>query len=340
MHVIVTGGAGYVGCCLVPRLLELGHQVTVVDKLIFGSEGLAPVASRIELVACDIRRLDDAVLRRADAVIHLAGLSNDPTAEYDPRANRAINFEATVELATRAKELDVPRFVFASSCSVYYSPTPDGSLRDESHPVLPEAPYSWSKRQAEKALVALADARFCPVILRKGTVFGQSERMRYDLVVNTFTKDAFSHRRLVVHAGGRMWRPMLGIDDAVRAYVAALDHPAQQLRGEIFNVLSGNFTVLELASQVRVALERHRGVAVELEIQEVGVARSYRVDGTKLERELDLKMSSTIEESVRSIWDAIEQGIDVTHPIHYNIRWLEQLCDAQRRLERMGGSIF
>jgi nucleoside-diphosphate-sugar epimerase len=340
MRVIVTGGAGYVGCRLVPQLVELGHQVTVVDKLVFGAEGLDAVASRIELVACDVRRIDDEVLRHADAIIHLAGLSNDPTAEYDPRANRAINFEATVDLATRAKLLGVPRFVFASSCSVYYSPTPDGSVRNETAPVAPEAPYSWSKRQAEIGLQDLADGHFCPVILRKGTIFGQSPRMRYDLVVNTFTKDAFSHRRLVVHAGGRMWRPMLNIEDAVQAYVSALDYPAQQVRGEIFNVLSGNFTVLALANRVRIAIERHRGLTAELEVQEVGVARSYRADGTKLEKRLDLKLTGSIDQAVQEIWEGIERGIDVNHPIHYNIRWLEQLCDAQRRLEQMGGSVF
>jgi nucleoside-diphosphate-sugar epimerase len=340
MHVLVTGGAGYVGCRLVPKLVELGHQVTVVDKLIFGAEGLDAVASSIELVALDVRRLDDGIVRRADAIVHLAGLTNDPTAEYDPQANRAINFEATAALATRAKELGVHRFVFASSCSVYYSPTPDGTLQNEDHPVSPAAPYSWSKRQAELALEALADARFCPVILRKGTIFGQSPRMRYDLVVNTFTKDAFSHGRLVVHAGGRMWRPMLSIDEAVQAYVTALDYPAQEVAGETFIVLSGNFTVLALANQVRVAVERHRGVTAELEVQDVGVARSYRVDGTKLQRRLDLRLTGSIEAAVREIWDAIEGGIDVNHPIHYNIRWLEQLCDAQRRLEQMGGSVF
>ena len=130
-HVLVTGGAGYVGCVLVPKLLEQGREVRVLDKLVFGSQGLDAVKDKIELVAGDIRDADPAVFNGIDGVVHLAGLSNDPTAEYNPAANAAINTKGTIRLAERAKAAGVGRFVLASSCSVYYSMQADNAVRDE-----------------------------------------------------------------------------------------------------------------------------------------------------------------------------------------------------------------
>src|SRR5882672_10642834 len=176
---MATGGAGYVGCRLVPALVEMGADVHVVDKLVFGEQGLEGLRDGIELLRSDIRTLDVDDLKGIDVVVHLAGLSNDPTAEFNPAANKAINLDATVRLAHLAKEAGVRRFIFASSCSVYYTEVPDDSLRDETDRVEPKAPYSWSKRQAEMRVLELASPDFCPVILRKGTVFGYSPRMRF-----------------------------------------------------------------------------------------------------------------------------------------------------------------
>jgi len=340
MNVLVTGGAGYIGCRLVPALLEAGHSVRVVDKLQFGVEGLAACHDRISVIAGDVRTLDPKHLEGMDAVVHLAGLSNDPTAEYNPEANKAVNLDGTIRMAELAKQHGARRFVFASSCSIYYTETPDDELRTEDTPVAPHAPYSWSKRQAEIGLMALADHHFCPVALRKGTVFGQSPRMRYDLVVNTFTRDAYAKRRLNIHAGGRMWRPMLHIDDAVSAYLTVLTAPEEAVRGQIFNVLSDNFEVLKLAHEVRRALEGHKGIRLDLEIQQVGVSRSYRVDGQRFQQRLDFTPQHQIGSAVDEMWDALECGVDIEDPIYYNIRWLELLCDMERRLDAMGGSVF
>lgn len=336
-HVLVTGGAGYVGCVLVPKLLEQGRQVRVFDKLVFGGQGLDAVKDKIELVAGDIRDADPAVFDGIDGVVHLAGLSNDPTAEYNPAANAAINTEGTIRLAEQAKAAGVGRFVLASSCSVYYSMQADNAVRDEEFAIDPRAPYSSSKYNAEKGLLKLAGGKFSPVALRKGTVFGSSPRMRYDLVVNTFTKDAFERRQLVVHAGGRMWRPLLHIEDAADAYCMALDAPDDNVRGQVFNVLSDNYEVLKVAYEVRRALETAKGVRIGIEIQQVGTVRSYRVSGDKFAKVFGSVLTRQIGSAVGQMWDALEEGVDTTEPVYYNIRWLELLVDMQNRLADMGG---
>ncbi|UCE58144.1 MAG: SDR family oxidoreductase [Phycisphaerales bacterium] len=338
MNILVTGGAGYIGCRLVPALLQAGHSVCVVDMLQFGDDGLAACRDKIDLIPGDVRTIAPQMLDGFDAIVHLAGLSNDPTAEFNPEANKAMNLDGTLRMATLAKERGVRRFVFASSCSIYYTQTPDDDLRDEEYPVNPQAPYSWSKRQAEIGLMELTDHNFCPLALRKGTVFGHSPRMRYDLVVNTFTRDAFAKRRLSIHAGGRMWRPMLHIDDAVEAYQAALTAPEEAVRGQIFNVLSDNFTVLKLAHEVRRTLEGHKGIRLDVDIQQVGISRSYRVNGDKFREVIKFAPSHPINAAVDEMWDILECGVDIDNPIYYNIRWLELLCDMERRLRAMGGS--
>lgn len=338
VSVLVTGGAGYLGSVLVPRLLERDYRVRVLDKLIFGRSGLDAVADRMELVAGDIRDIDPSVLDGIDAVVHLAGLSNDPTAEYNPAANASINTEGTIELAKRCKDRGIRRFVFASSCSVYYTIQPDDAIRDEDYDISPEAPYSKSKYLAEIGLRKLADDGFCPVILRKGTIFGPSPRMRYDLVVNTFTKDAFSRRQLTIHAGGRMWRPMLHIEDAVSAYIAALDAPDEKVRGQVFNVVSDNYQVLKIAYEVRRTLESQKGIHLQLEVQQVGTSRSYRVAGDRFESVFELSLSRGIGPAVSEMWDALEEGVDPDAPEYYNIRWLELLMEMRGRLKEMGGN--
>jgi nucleoside-diphosphate-sugar epimerase len=325
MKVLVTGGAGYVGSRLVPHLLERGHEVAVLDKLVFGREGIAPLGDKVGLVVKDIRAAEPADFKGFDAVVHLAGISNDPTAEFNPQANMSINREGTARVARAAREAGVERFVFASSCSIYYSMNPDEAFRDEAYPVDPKAPYSLSKFLAERDALAECDDGFSVVCLRKGTIYGQSERMRYDLVANTFTKDAFDRRMLTIHAGGRMWRPILNMADAVQAYTLAVEAPREAIHGKVLNVLSENQQVLKLARNVRRELETRCGVKVELNVQEVGTTRSYRVDGSRGEEALGFKPGASFSGEIESMWDGLESGIDFHNPIFYNIRWLELL---------------
>jgi len=340
MNVLVTGGAGYVGSRLVPALLTAGHRVAVLDKLIFGDESLSAVRSAIKLYPIDLRDVTVEHLRGVDAILHLAGISNDPSAAFNPAANTAINLEGTLHLANVAKAVGVGRFVFASSCSVYYSEQWSDQTHDESNPIQPLAPYSWSKHQAELGLLALHGPGFAPVIFRKGTIYGSSPRMRYDLVVNTFTCDAYAKQRLTIHCGGKMSRPLLHIEDAIAAYMKALTAPVELVGGRIFNVLSENYTVMQLAKLVQQAVQRLTSSKIELDVQSVGIARSYRVTGERFARELGFSPSGNIDAEVTAMWSELEAGLDPTAPIHYNIRWFELLSDMETRLRRMGGSVF
>ncbi len=340
MRILVTGGAGYVGCRLAPHLLDAGHSVRVLDKLLFGAGGLSAVKDRIDLRVGDIRAVSADVLDDIDAVIHLAGLSNDPMSEYDPAANTSINIQGTLRLADLCRSAGIARFVFASSCSVYYAEWPTDKMLDESAPVSPRAPYSASKRKAEIGLLRMVGKGFAPVILRKGTVHGWSPRMRYDLVVNAFVKDAFTRRRLSVHAGGRAWRPMLAIGDAVEAYRLAAEADPRTVGGAILNVLTENRRVVEIAHCVRLALESHADIKIAVDVQETGGTRSYRTDGAKAGQLLGFEPKGTIAQAAVEIWDRLMAGEDCMCDDHYNIRWFEQARAWDRRIKEMGGTVL
>ncbi|MGH7358471.1 MAG: NAD-dependent epimerase/dehydratase family protein, partial [Candidatus Rokuibacteriota bacterium] len=174
-RILVVGGAGYVGSVLTEELLHRGYAVRVLDRLYFGDGGLRAVRDRVELIEADIRTVSPRTLDGVDTVLNVGGLSNDPTAEYNPRANHEINTAATVALARLCKAHGVRRYVLASSCSVYDCGVMDERadvVQDETAAVAPRAPYSLSKYEAERAILPLADPRFCPVVLRKGTVYG------------------------------------------------------------------------------------------------------------------------------------------------------------------------
>ena len=206
LTVLVTGGGGYIGCVLTERLLDRGYDVRVLDRLYWGEGPLEAVRDRIDLVVADVRDIPAEALDGVDGVIHLAGLSNDPTAEYDPEANWQMNAIATDALGRACVERGIDRVVFSSSCSLYDGLPP--GMHGEDAVVQPRGAYSTSKRYGEEALLALLPEGLCPVILRNGTVYGYSPRMRFDLVVNTFVKDALVEERLALHGGAWMWRPL------------------------------------------------------------------------------------------------------------------------------------
>src|SRR5919199_5287935 len=266
--ILVTGGAGYIGSLLVRELLALGETVRVVDPLWFGNSFDAH--DRLKLIEADIRDCGAECLEDVSAVIHLAGLSNDPTADFAPYLNSESNVQATRQLAQATAEKAEQeqreiRFLFASSCSVYYSPSVAEDVNvermTEGLPIAPTANYSKTKRLAEIELLRIAEQNplFCPTILRKGTIFGLAPRMRFDLVVNTFVLNAWRKRLLTVHGSGEVWRPLLHIRDAVDAYIHLLWAPTAKTRSETFNLVHKNYRILELAHWVTEILEQHRG---------------------------------------------------------------------------------
>lgn len=342
--VLVVGGAGYLGCVLAEELLARGYSVTVLDRMFFGDIGIKRFRDRIQLHTGDIRNLDVGLLKKTRAIINLSGLSNDPTAEYNPDANYQMNTLATGSLARLAKQHGIRRYVYASTCSIYDFGVIEAErdlLMDEDSPVDPRAAYSKSKYDGERQLLAIADDDFCPVILRMGTLYGFSPRMRYDLVVNTFLKDAITKGYLTLHYGGQMWRPMAEVRDAARAYVALLEAPDNQVNSQVFNLVYENFRISELALRVRDALAQ---VGVKTEIRtdfKYASVRNYRVSGRKLGKVIGFSPLVGIEDSVRNMYEKVNEYnyLNFDHDRYYNIRWMK-LLEEVRDIVNITGTIF
>lgn len=235
MRVVVTGADGYIGRTLARRLAALGHEVIGLDvELYAGCAFSDPGVSWIRRVV-DVRdvRVDD--LRGADAVCHLAALSNDPLGALDPALTRAVNYEGTLRVARAAKEAGVQRFVFASSCSVY-GRQPDGAAATEESALEPRTEYACSKVDAERALHELADGGFSPVYLRQATAFGWSERFRFDLVLNNFIGWALTTGSVRLLSDGSAWRPIAHVADLADAFACAVAAPRDAVHDVALNV--------------------------------------------------------------------------------------------------------
>jgi nucleoside-diphosphate-sugar epimerase len=337
MHVLVTGGGGYIGLELCRVLLERGDTVRVVDRFFFGDGTLRALADRsggrLTFVTGDVREIDPAWLDGIDGVSHLAGLSNDPTAEYNPDANWQMNALATERLGEVCKQRGIARFVFGSSASIY-----DGigeGMFDELTPVAPRGAYSLSKKYAEDALLRLDGNGFAPTILRQGTVYGWSPRMRFDLVVNTFVKDAATAGKLYLHGGGWQWRPLVDVSDVARAHELCLHAPLDSVGGEIFNVMQENYQVRQLAMLVAGSLSLHgRQVTLE-EAPLPKLVRDYRMSNLKMTQLLGFTPAVTVLESIDTMLQRLPLD-DVgwlANPRWYNIAWmtvLEEVHASQR----------
>ncbi|MCK9517505.1 MAG: NAD(P)-dependent oxidoreductase [Dehalococcoidia bacterium] len=336
MRILVTGGAGYIGSVLVPKLLARGHQVRVLDRMFWGLPHYAEEPG-VELVNADVRRIPEGAFDGVDAVDHLAGFSNDPTSEYSPDANWQMNAVATRTIARLCRETGVRRLVFGSSCSLY-----DGldaaHLLDEQVSVHPRGAYATSKHYSETALLEeAASGDFEPVILRQATVFGPSPRMRFDLVVNSFVKDALVRQRLILHGGGRMYRPLISVNDLADAHVACLEAPPELVAGETFNAVQENYQVRDLAEVVAAALVR-LGKPVALEDGPLpSIVRNYRCSGDKLRERLGLDFATTPAIAVARLVEVYERipVEQLGHPKYYNIAWMELLESVRPAYQAM-----
>lgn len=285
---------------------------------------MPPGLENVECIAGDVRRFDPRWLDGIDVVSHLAGLSNDPTAEYNTQANWQMNAVATEELARACKRAGVARLVFGSSASIY-----DGigaGTYDESADVKPRGAYSVSKKYAEEKLLEAADSTFTPVILRQGTVYGYSPRMRFDLVVNTFVKDAAVFGKLFLHGGGWQWRPLVDVTDVARAHIACYLAERDDVHAEIFNVMQENYQIRELAMLVKGSLEM-KLASHRVDLQETGlpqIVRDYRMTNAKMTSRLGFTPSVTVLESIDDMLRKIPLGdpAQLLHPRGYNIAWM------------------
>ncbi|MCX5758803.1 MAG: SDR family oxidoreductase, partial [Candidatus Hydrogenedentes bacterium] len=237
MRVLVTGGAGYLGSTLVPLLLERGHALRVFDRFCFGEDSLAGVKGHpaCEIVRGDIRRLQETpgLLDGVDAIIHLASLSNDPSCDLDHDMTFDVNVESTRELAKKAVQQGVRRFVFASSCNVYGTGVFD--ILDEESPANPVSAFGASKLEGERIVLGMKSGFFEPVVARTATMFGCSPRMRFDVAVNHMVATALCTGGIKVLGGGGQWRPFLHVRDAARALSMLLEAPAANVSGQTFN---------------------------------------------------------------------------------------------------------
>jgi nucleoside-diphosphate-sugar epimerase len=336
LRVLVAGGAGYIGCVLCERLIERGYKVRVLDRMWWGEEPLAQIRDDIELVQADVRDVPAEAFEDVDAVMNLSGLSNDPTAEYDPDANWQMNAVATESLGKACLERGIERFVFASSCSLYDGLPP--GMHDETAEIQPRGAYATSKRYGEEALLKLVGQGLDAGIVRNGTVYGWSPRMRFDLVVNTFVKDALLQEKLLLHGGGWMWRPLVDVRDCADAMIAILEAPAEKIRGEIFNVLHSNYQIRELAFLVAGSVQL-LGRRVELvEVPAPELTRNYECSNEKLSMKLGFSPTRSVVEAVSEMLAQIDVGdrTRLADPRHYNIRWLELMHEVQPRIERFG----
>ena len=285
MRVMVTGHLGYIGTQLVPMLIQAGHDVAGVDSGLYAGPHTALPCGLFADHRCDIRDIKTSMLAGCDAIVHLAGLSNDPLGDLNPDCTYDINYRATVRLAECARQVGVSRFLFASSCSLYGAAAEQTTPLTESAPFNPVTPYGESKILAERDLLGLADDNFSPTFLRCATVYGDSPMLRADLVVNNLTAYAMFQGEVLLKSDGTSWRPLIHVDDVCRAYLAILEAPRDLTHAEAFNVgrTDENYLIREVAKQVERIVPDCR---IRYSPGASSDARCYRVDCRKLERRL------------------------------------------------------
>jgi nucleoside-diphosphate-sugar epimerase len=316
MRLLVAGGAGYVGSALIPRLLERGYSVDVVDLFWFGNN--LPVETG--LLSKDLFDVTVEDLKEYDQVIFLAGLSNDPMAEFAPNKNFVYNAAAPAYLGYVAKKAGVKRYVYASSCSVYGYTV--NELYDETRPVASSYPYGISKLQGEQAVMNLVGDDFSVIALRKGTISGYSPRMRLDLIVNTMFRTAVQ-KQLIKINNPSIWRPILAMEDAISAYIRVIE--AHESISGIFNIASGNYTVGEVGDLVKAEVEQQLDVKINLEIHHMQDFRSYKVSIEKAKNVLSFHPQDDVRAIVRQLIKEKNKFSDWDNPVYHNIHVFREL---------------
>jgi nucleoside-diphosphate-sugar epimerase len=281
MRILVTGHKGYIGTVMVPMLLGAGHDVVGLDSDLFRQSTFAPGIQDIPELRVDLRDVAGAHLDGFEAVIHLAGLSNDPLGDLNPQLTHDINHHASVRLARLAREAGVSRFLYSSSCSSYGAA--GDKLVDETAELNPITVYAVSKVRVEADVAQLADDRFSPTFLRNATAYGVSPRLRFDLVLNNLAAWAYTTGRVHVKSDGSPWRPIVHIEDISRAFLAALSAPREVVHNQAFNVgqTEENYRIRDLADIVRDVVP---GSRIEYAADGGPDPRCYRADFSKIQR--------------------------------------------------------
>jgi len=314
--ILLAGGAGYIGTELCKRLLKLDYKVTVIDDLWFGNH-LDP---KIELIKKDLFQVSHTELKGYDTVIFLAGVSNDPMAEFSPSENFIQNAACPAYLAYESKRAGVKRFIYASSCSVYGYTVDE--LYDESAPTTCGYPYGISKLQGENGVMQLVDKNFSGISLRQGTVCGYSDRMRFDLVVNTMFKNAITLGEITVN-NPSIWRPIYHIQDACSAFIRAIQAP-DNISG-IFNVASDNYTLGQIGDIVSTEMSRNLKKEIKMHINDMQDFRNYKVSTTHAKNTLGFTPIYGIKDIINQLFEKAGSFTNFDDDKYYNIRVFESL---------------
>jgi nucleoside-diphosphate-sugar epimerase len=332
VRVLVTGDRGYVGSVVAPFLAERGHDVVGLDADLYAGCDFGRPPSLEPSLRLDVRDVGAADLEGFEAVVHLAALSNDPLGDLKPELTFSVNLEGTLNLARAARAAGVPRFVFASSCSMYGA-SDEGAILNEDSPLRPLTPYAESKVRAEEGLRGLADAGFWPVSMRNATVYGVSPRLRLDVVLNNLVAWAHTTGSIRLLSDGASWRPLVHVRDVALVTARLLEAPSSIVAGTAYNVGSRtqNYVIRELAEIVAAAT----GCAVEFADEATSDPRSYRVDFARLDQALpDLRLEWDAARGVRELVDAYrEVGLteeDFQGRSFVRLRQLRHLLDTRQ----------
>lgn len=314
--ILLAGGAGYIGTELCKRLMKLDYDITVLDDLWFGNN----LDKSIKLIKKDIFGITHKDLVHFDVVIFLAGVSNDPMAEFSPSENFIQNAACPAYLSYESKRAGVKRFIYASSCSVYGYTVDE--LYDESSPTTCSYPYGISKLQGENGVMQLADNNFSVISLRQGTVCGYSDRMRFDLVVNTMFKNAILHNEITVN-NPSIWRPIFHIQDACSAYIRAIQAP-DNISG-VFNVASDNYTLGQIGDIVSVEMSRLTNNDIKVHINDVKDFRNYKVSIQHAKLTLGFTPIYTVKDIINELFQKASNIQDLEAEKYYNIKVFKSL---------------
>jgi nucleoside-diphosphate-sugar epimerase len=328
--VFITGGAGYVGSVLTDTLLQAGHQVTVADRFFFGVESLAHQKNNgnLSTLKIDIRDISPKNLIGQDVVIDLAALSNDPAGDLNPKLTFEINENGRVHVANQARIAGVPRYILSSTCSVYGG---SQNICDENSPTSPLSTYAQAAKNAEDRILDLLELGvFEPIVFRNGTVHGVSSRMRFDLVVNVMTRNAFQNGVINILGSGSQWRPLIHTSELANTFLTAVDSSKGSLAGEIFNIATCNERISTIAFQIRDVLP----ISVNIKtISQDEDKRDYRVSIDKAKKNGLLKSKINIGESALQIYNLLLKDSTIINEKSITVEWYKKILESKALLD-------